>query len=382
MTIKMMQPLLRHQIYKPEKGRTFTREDEDSEMTEVDQNDKETRNGSECDEPDDENDGHAAQKVDANQMADANAVEKPDIRLEKNSDQDVEEEQDNASDSSELLNVDEESNQSGENAKTSNVSPVDLTSRSLEFDRNRFKFNTLFLRNRTLFNNCPEFRDHSVNFFGGAKFQLKEDKDENGRVAAGLDKDFGTVADRFRERFMKIEDIRQLKSEKLFLNGKAKDVAEERPESVGSNLSPSPNQDANGSLSHFRRDERLRYKGNESKSHGYLTFQRFEYSPDRKSSSSPVSGESGQPGPRRNLAFSVENILDPNKFTGNSPTKLVGDGSNLAALVAGQRLPGPLGNMVAPVGCCWRPHLQDGGESDRDDNSETELNVTRRREVD
>lgn len=71
----------------------------------------------------------------------------------------------------------------------------------------------------------------------------------------------------------------------------------------------------------------------------------FTYSPDRKTPSPP-----GEAGPRRGLAFSVENILDPNKFTG-------GSSSALAALVS-RRLP--------PAACCWRPQDTD---SDHDDAS-------------
>lgn len=71
----------------------------------------------------------------------------------------------------------------------------------------------------------------------------------------------------------------------------------------------------------------------------------FTYSPDRKTPS-----PAGEASPHRGLAFSVENILDPNKFTG-------GGSSALAALVSG-RLP--------PSACCWRPHDVD---SDHDDAS-------------
>jgi len=71
----------------------------------------------------------------------------------------------------------------------------------------------------------------------------------------------------------------------------------------------------------------------------------FTYSNER-STPSPAA----DPGPRRGLAFSVENILDPKKFTG-------GNSSALAALVS-HRLPSSA--------CCWRPHDAD---SDHDDAS-------------
>lgn len=371
----MMQPLLRHQIYEADKGRTFGKDDEVVQMAAEhgDTNQKEIDKDGAGTEDSKQKEKRHRINSEGFHKAEPAAVGNAEFRFErKKSSEDREEVRSEVSDGSELLNVDEESNQSAEFQKSSNLSPVDLTNRSLELDRNRFKFNALLLRNRTLFNNCPDFREN-VNFFAGAKFQLKEDNYENGGVNPafydrGLDKEFGSVSDRFRERFFKIEDVRHFNSEKLFLNGKVKDV-EERSESVSSNLSASSTQDLNGSVSHFRRDDKTKLKAHD-KSQNFVPFQRFNnYSPDGKSSS-PV-GEPCQPVSRRNLAFSVENILDPNKFTGSSPSKFGNDANNLAALVTGQRLQSQLGNVVAPVGCCWRPHIQDGGESDRDDNSGT-----------
>lgn len=365
----MMQPLLRHQIYESDKGKTFS-EDDDCETTKeaVDGSHKEDARNTKIEEGDgDDVDRKIRINSEMFPKSESPTAGNLDFRLEKKkAPRDGDEVQSETSDGSELLNVDEESNQSGEFQKVTNVSPVDLTSRNLDFDRNRFKLNALLLRNRNLFNNCSEFRDN-VKFFDGAAFQSKEDNYENGRhipgsYDRGLEKEFGNVSDRFRDRFLKIEEVRHFNNEKLFLmNGKVKDV-EERSESVNSNLSE---QDLNGSLSLFRRDEKNKFKSND-KSQNFVSFQRFNYSPDRKSTS-PI-GEPVQPVPRRNLAFSVENILDPNKFTGNSPNKLGNETANLAALVSGQRLQGSLANMVSPVGCCWRPQLQDG-ESDRDDNS-------------
>ncbi|KAL0276685.1 UNVERIFIED_CONTAM: hypothetical protein PYX00_004201 [Menopon gallinae] len=285
-----------------------------------------------------------------------------DLRLGKEGADDV---QSDVSERSELLNVDEESNQSCEQyEKQYNVSPVDLTNRNLELDRNRLKLNSLLLRNRTIFS--TDFLTNGregINFFDGARFQLKEDGYANGRLTAPgfFDRRLDKVSDRLRDGFFKIEDVRHFGSEKIFIpDGK---VEEARSESVNSNLSISSG-DAN-----FRRqdDKGKPFPGSGDKMpSGFMSFPRFSYSPDRKSSS-PDGGEQGQP--RRNLAFSVENILDPNKFTGNGPHKIGNGATGLAALVSGQRIPVSLENMVSPVGCCWRPQIQDGAESDRDDNS-------------
>ena len=392
MTIKMMQPLLRHQIYETDKSKTFSESDEcevgNANVPDTETGDKE----SEKEKPWEDTTGEDQRKIGIEvkklrinnelllqqQKKDAKSNgndlrhvvnKKPEKSSETESVQ-QDDVQSDVSERSEVLNVDEESNQSEHYEKQFNVSPVDLTNRNLELERNRFKFNTLLLRNRTIFNNCTDFLNNgreNINFFDGARFQLKEDNFDNNRINAPffdrrLEKDFVNVSD----RFFKIEDVRNFNNEKLFLSdGKMKEIEEARSESVNSNLSVSSNQEMTALTSFRRQDDKGKnYQSDDKMSPSYLSpFQRFSYSPDRKSTS-PV-GESGQP--RRNLAFSVENILDPNKFTG---THKIGNGAaSLAALVSGQRIPGPLGNMVSPVACCWRPQMQDGGESDRDDNS-------------
>lgn len=387
MTIKMLQPLLRHQIFEIDKNKTFT-EGDDCEMGNLKLMDQEpAEKDAEVSDDKKKEEGlpeEAEEKVGEEPRKIGVEVKKLRINneLQKKSKKNVlpgceklnerESVQDDVrsevSERSELLNVDEESNQSEHYEKQFNVSPVDLTSRNLELDRNRFKFNTLLLRNRI----CTDFLNNgrdNINFFDSSRFQIKEDGYENGRLSGPFferrhEKDF--VSERFR-----IEDVRHFSNDKLLVDGKMKEVEEARSESVNSNLSVSSNQEIISSgtaLSLFRRqeDKSKHYQNSEKMSPNYFSpFQRFSYSPDRKSTS-PV-GEPGQP--RRNLAFSVENILDPNKFTGSGPHKLGNGTASLAALVSGQRIPGPLGNLVSPVACCWRPQMQDGAESDRDDNS-------------
>lgn len=384
MTIKMMQPLLRHQIYETDKSKTFSEKD-DSEVPEKEEEKEKPSEDVVVEDPrssrilaadeDQRKIGVEVKKLRINPELLKKESGKPNgsghvvgnKKLSESESGQQDDVQSDISERSEVLNVDEESNQSEHYEKQFNVSPVDLTNRNLELERNRFKFNTLLLRNRTIFNN--DFREN-INFFDGARFQLKDDNYDNNRINPPffdrrLEKDFVNVSD----RFFKIEDVRNFNNDKLFLTeNKLKEIEEARSESVNSNLSVSSNQEMTG----FRRqdDKSKNYQSDDKMSPSYLSpFQRFSYSPDRKSAS-PV-GESGQP--RRNLAFSVENILDPNKFTGSGPHKMGNGAASLAALVSGQRIPGALGNMVSPVACCWRPQMQDGGESDRDDNSGMEM---------
>lgn len=67
---------------------------------------------------------------------------------------------------------------------------------------------------------------------------------------------------------------------------------------------------------------------------------------------------------RRNLAFSVENILDPTKFTGRGPLQ-----QPVGRLVAVPRLAGEPGGHVSATACCWRPHLDTASPDRTDDNS-------------
>ncbi|PSN52451.1 hypothetical protein C0J52_14991 [Blattella germanica] len=68
---------------------------------------------------------------------------------------------------------------------------------------------------------------------------------------------------------------------------------------------------------------------------------------------------------RRNLAFSVENILDPTKFTGRGQLQQA-VGSPLAA--AGRLVTAP-----SAAACCWRPHLDAASPERTDDNSVRQL---------
>lgn len=67
---------------------------------------------------------------------------------------------------------------------------------------------------------------------------------------------------------------------------------------------------------------------------------------------------------RRNLAFSVENILDPTKFTGRGQLQ-----HTAGRLVAAPRLAAESGGHVAATACCWRPHLDTASPDRTDDNS-------------
>jgi hypothetical protein len=69
---------------------------------------------------------------------------------------------------------------------------------------------------------------------------------------------------------------------------------------------------------------------------------------------------------RRNLAFSVENILDPTKFTGRGQLQ-----HSAGRLVAAPRLVAEGGGHVAATTCCWRPHL-DTASPDRTEDSSGE----------
>ncbi|XP_021924527.1 homeobox protein invected [Zootermopsis nevadensis] len=71
---------------------------------------------------------------------------------------------------------------------------------------------------------------------------------------------------------------------------------------------------------------------------------------------------------RRNLAFSVENILDPTKFTGRGPLQ-----QPVGRLVAVPRLAGEPGGHVSATACCWRPHLDTASPDRTDDNSGKDL---------
>lgn len=66
---------------------------------------------------------------------------------------------------------------------------------------------------------------------------------------------------------------------------------------------------------------------------------------------------------RRNLAFSVENILDPTKFTGRGHVQHAA-----RRLVAAPRLTSEPGGHATATPCCWRPHL-DTASPDRTDDS-------------
>lgn len=66
---------------------------------------------------------------------------------------------------------------------------------------------------------------------------------------------------------------------------------------------------------------------------------------------------------RRNLAFSVENILDPTKFTGRGQLQHTADRH-----VPAPRLAADPSGHVAVTACCWRPHL-DTASPDRTDES-------------
>jgi hypothetical protein len=103
-------------------------------------------------------------------------------------------------------------------------------------------------------------------------------------------------------------------------------------------LSPSPKGDASGNIAD--KTSRSNYRS--------------------ESASSVGSGLSVGGGPstaRRNLAFSVENILDPTKFTGRGHMQH-----------AAGRLASEPGGHVTATPCCWRPHL-DAASPDRTDNS-------------
>jgi hypothetical protein len=67
---------------------------------------------------------------------------------------------------------------------------------------------------------------------------------------------------------------------------------------------------------------------------------------------------------RRNLAFSVENILDPTKFTGRGHLQHAA-----GRLVSAPRLATEPGGHVAATACCWRPHLDTASPDRTDDNS-------------
>lgn len=67
---------------------------------------------------------------------------------------------------------------------------------------------------------------------------------------------------------------------------------------------------------------------------------------------------------RRNLAFSVENILDPTKFTGRGHMQHAA-----GRLVSAPRLTSEPGGHVAATACCWRPHLDTASPDRTDDNS-------------
>ena len=69
---------------------------------------------------------------------------------------------------------------------------------------------------------------------------------------------------------------------------------------------------------------------------------------------------------RRNLAFSVENILDPTKFTGR--------GSNQSA-VGSPLAAGRLVTAPSAAACCWRPHL-DASSPDRTDDSSGQCTIS------
>ncbi|EEB16717.1 serine-rich 25 kDa antigen protein, putative [Pediculus humanus corporis] len=128
-----------------------------------------------------------------------------------------------------------------------------------------------------------------------------------------------------------------------------------------------------------------------------LTNRNLDMDQSKSNNNSSSVVEPGQPSvvpQRRNLAFSVENILDPNKFTGNSLNKFNNDtinnpssnnnnnnhvnnnNNNNNLIIPDQRFQSSIGKILQPPpGCCWRPQIQDGGESeDRDDNSEGNQN--------
>ena len=67
---------------------------------------------------------------------------------------------------------------------------------------------------------------------------------------------------------------------------------------------------------------------------------------------------------RRNLAFSVENILDPTKFTGRGQLQHAA-----GRLVAAPRLAAEAGGHVTATACCWRPHLDAASPDRSNDNS-------------
>jgi hypothetical protein len=67
---------------------------------------------------------------------------------------------------------------------------------------------------------------------------------------------------------------------------------------------------------------------------------------------------------RRNLAFSVENILDPTKFTGRGQVQHAA-----GRLVAASRLASEAGGHVSATACCWRPHLNAASPDRSDENS-------------
>lgn len=67
---------------------------------------------------------------------------------------------------------------------------------------------------------------------------------------------------------------------------------------------------------------------------------------------------------RRHLAFSVENILDPTKFTGRGHMQHAA-----GRLVSAPRLTSEPGGHVAATACCWRPHLDTASPDRMDDNS-------------
>jgi hypothetical protein len=67
---------------------------------------------------------------------------------------------------------------------------------------------------------------------------------------------------------------------------------------------------------------------------------------------------------RRNLAFSVENILDPTKFTGRGHMQHAA-----GRLVSAPRLASEPGGHVTATPCCWRPHLDAASPDRTDDNS-------------
>jgi hypothetical protein len=79
---------------------------------------------------------------------------------------------------------------------------------------------------------------------------------------------------------------------------------------------------------------------------------------------------------RRNLAFSVENILDPTKFTGRGPVQ-----HSAGRLVAAPRLAAEVGGHVSATACCWRPQLDAASPDRSDDNSGEYQDRTQRYDI-